>query len=219
MKKAISCLAFLLLHNLACAEELQTKSLTGYSNNELIELFAKCLNVDADFEKAEEIQGELIKRRAVKETVKFFEDEGNSFLTIEWCYQIFEELRGPETDKLLKQSAVRDITFQSYFANKYFAEIGDVSALEILNENYWMYPVPANERIETVLLFGKYKYYPANRHLVSSLGVANANLAVASLRSLLELYPETRDIWENGGIQDPIDFYSKYIDEHPGSNK
>jgi hypothetical protein len=212
MKKSIiAVMILLLMSNFAYAG---TSDLSKYSNKELVDLFGKCLNDTKDMDQAGAIKEEIIKRKAIKETFELFKNKDNAFWTLGWCYQVFINLRSPETNKLLKPSANQELNERSYFANKYFAEAGETFALKNLNANYFKYPVSSAEWGETALLFGKYKYYPAKKNLVSSINAASLNLVEDSEESLKLLYPETRKKVENLDIQETIKFYSKYIKNH-----
>jgi len=220
----------LVISNFAYAASSQDKPISQYSNRELIEVFGKLLNEKVDFEqeKASKIQNELIKRRAVKETVELFQHKDNAIWTLGWCYQIFVKLRSPETDKLLKPLADKNRKEQSYFANKYFAETGKKFALENLNASYFNYPVSSLEWSEIVDLFGKYKYFSATKNIISTINAASLNLAGASVEALESMYPETKEGVErieksHGGIDkemtEIINYYSTYIKDHRGDNK
>lgn len=227
LKTSLACLFILLMHAPAYAESSQSKPLDKLDNKQLVAQFEKCLNETGDFDYAEELKAEIIRRKAAKETVALFKKNNNIFAATGWCYEILVELRSPETDKLLKQYANDKLDDRNYFANKYFALTGDKLALEHLNANYFEYGTSSAEWAETVILFGKYKYYPAAKNLISTLDAASLDLGGASCESLKLLYPETRNNVEeiesrkdsiDGMIQDIINYYTKYVKDHPAGD-
>ncbi len=210
---AIILLTLLLMQSIAYAGISHAKPLSQYTNKELIKSFEKCLTEEEDTDKASDIYDELINRKAIKETVALFKKDEGSIIE-GWCFGIIEKLRGPETGSLLKPLANRDHSERAYYANKYFAEIGEKFALENLDANYWDYLVSGNEWSETILLFGNYKYYPAKKNLLSTIRDGNLNVGGSSAEALMLLYPETRKKVEHLGIHDTFKFYSSYIISH-----
>ena len=210
---SFSALLLLLVSGLALAGTPVEKPFAKLSNKELVKLHWKCLNETEDVEKASDIQDEIVNRKAIKETVELLRKRGTGSIFGGWYYDMFQNLRSPETDKLLKPLANRKHDDLNYFANKYFAEVGEKFALENLNANY-RESGSSREWAETVMFFGTFKYYPAKKNLVDSIDVADLSLAGASVESLMLLYPETREKVKGLGIHDTVKFYKEYIKTH-----
>lgn len=167
-----------------------------------------------DVDLVQKIEGELIKRKAVDSTYKFF-SKIEHLTDLHWTSMILTALRSKHVDDLLRRDATGDLTLRAYFANSYFAETGQEFALANLNKNYYQYEIPSFAWADTVTLFGKYKYYPAKANLVSTINAAEVNLGDASLESLEMLYPETKPQVDTlKTLEEITAFYSAYIKMH-----
>jgi len=73
---------------------------------------------------------------------------------------------------------------ETWFALEYLAQQGDKKALGQLAQNCYHYEIPSFTWGETLLLFGKHKYHPADSCLIESIGSAAGEQALQALRML-----------------------------------
>ena len=92
------------------------------------------------------------------------------------------------------------------------AEKGDINALKILNENYYLYPVSSAEFAEAVKWFGVYKYKPSIRNLIDSLDAASLNLSGAAYGSLIKIFDGAHP--EKQGIEKAINFFTNLYEKN-----
>ena len=140
----------------------------------------------------------LVVRQTVPEAVSLLQEDAGVAGQY-WALEILEELRSAETDALVRPIANGELTVTAYNANLYFAEVGDVTALGHLNDNYGQYPVPAYSWAPTMALFGQYQFKPATQHLLTSIVSGNLSIADAAIAALVKMYaPPQQDIDQFG---------------------
>jgi hypothetical protein len=135
------------------------------------------------------VQQQLVTRRAVPDLLRVFAVTTDWFQQA-WVLAVLTRLRGPEVDSALRGAATNHGDHTSYFALKYFALACDAPALATLNRSYGDYPVPSIEWASIVRSFGACRYEAAAPNLVKSVSAGILELAYASHRSLLALYPD-----------------------------
>ena len=89
-----------------------------------------------------------------------------------WIVQALYSIRPPRevsVDKFMRSLAGSKTDQETWFALEYLAEKGDTKAMAQLAQNCYKYEIPSLAWGQTLLLFGKYKYYPAVPCLIDSI--------------------------------------------------
>ena len=82
-------------------------------------------------------------------------------------------------------------TEEAYYVAQYLAKKGNTIALEILNKNYFMYPISSWQWSFTVREFGRHKYAPAIPNLIESLNAASLNVVDEAYLALRVFFPDS----------------------------
>ncbi len=91
---------------------------------------------------------------------------------------------------LMRTCASAEREEEPYYCTMYLAKHGDTTALAVLNQNYYAYPISSWEWSYAVALFGTFRYRPATANLLESLDAASLNVVFAADSALRELYPK-----------------------------
>ncbi len=166
----------------------------------------------------EAVVEELVRRHASSELLQAF-DTTIDMIQLSWLLQTLGRIRGAAVDSALAAIATapdtldpRTIEERTYFALKYFAEVGTPWALRILNCNYDRWPVSSMERADIVSLFGTYKYYPSTPNLAATIDAALVNLGDAALTGLEVMFPEGRKDFR--GPEEATTYWKRYVSQH-----
>jgi hypothetical protein len=163
----------------------EPKQIHALPTPELIECFkieAQCGVEDL------EIQQELVRRRVDRALIDAYRRSRDVVQQTQLVATLYE-LEGGSVVKFMRTLATEDTELSNYYALQYLGSRGDRRALEILNKNYFKYPVSSLQWSFTVALFGKYRFRPAVENLIESLNAASLNLAGAALESLQMIFP------------------------------
>ena len=180
------------------------------NNTQVGEMFQKSLE-PYDYDVAIILEQELVQRKAVEETFKLFES-AIGLVNTSWPFHVLQQLKGPETTRLLRPLATKSLGLQAYFANYYFAQDGHEFALENFNSNYFQNSMASRDWAGIVRFFGEHKYYPAQCNIVGTIRAADVSLGAASINALEQLYPEVDILNPNGLVEIPeTDDYSLWV--------
>ena len=105
-------------------------------------------------------------------------------------------MHSPEITKAFEARLNEKTDEDDYYVAQYLAERGNRRALEILNRNYFQYPVSSWQWSYTAGLFGRFDYRPAIPNLVKSLNAASLNLVSGAASALRLLYPDAPEKFE-----------------------
>lgn len=211
-------ISVMLAQGLSCAENasvLDPSRIHTYTSEELIGFLT--LDVvnrhypQEAVETASEVQGELIRRKAVVQLLEKFERPADD---CQYRY-VAEALYAIEDPRILasfrKRLSAR-LTWVDYLCLNYVAKAGDPHALKILNDNYFQYPTSSLQWSYTVALFGRFNYEPAIPNLIESLGAASLNLVDAAQASLEQLFPGPHP--EFNCIDEAQSYFQRRYNEH-----
>ncbi|HXI03554.1 MAG TPA: hypothetical protein VNI57_10295 [Candidatus Saccharimonadales bacterium] len=161
---------------------------------------------------------ELVRRKATALLLQTFETSQDD-LQLDWVEVALERLRDAQTDaemSRLAEAGVRE--HRGYLAVLYFAETGAGWALTTLNCDYYHLRLSSLEKVDVVVLFGKYKHYPAAPTLADTLEAALNYLSRAALKSLKAMYPKGRDQFRLDGLRSKetaARYWKRYIEKNP----
>jgi hypothetical protein len=166
----------------------------------------------------EAVVEELVRRHASSELLQAF-DTTIDMIQLSWLQQTLGRMRGAAVDSAVAAIATapdtldpRTMEERTYFALKYFVEVGTPWALRILNCNYHRWPVSSMERADIVSLFGRHKYYPSAPNLAATIDAALINLGDAALTSLELMFPKGRKDFK--GPEEATNYWKRYVSQH-----
>jgi hypothetical protein len=135
-----------------------------------------------------DIQDELIARKPSRLLINLY---NSTKIEISRQY-IFDTMYLIDDSLILNFMKTRindSANYGNYYACMYLGKKGYTKALEILNDNYWKWPISSWQFSYTAELFGKYKYYPAIDNLIESINAASINIAAGAIEALQNLFP------------------------------
>jgi len=134
------------------------------------------------------IHDELVRRAPVDTLIAAFgraADDAQRATLLQVLYHIDDK----QIDSALRGCATPGATEEAYYCLNYLAKRGDTTALRLLNDHYYEYPISSLQWSYTVALFGKFQYRRATENLLESVDAASGNVGGAAVEALLELYP------------------------------
>ena len=204
-----------LLFDVTQLRRYSTERLAGFLTADAADINATRWASDS-FHELDSIVAELVRRRPYTELVPLFA-RSHDQSQLSTLYGIFAAARGPFLDStLLKYTNDSIQEGPKYFALKYFADRGDLWALDILNCHFMEYPVSSADFADVVQLFGKYHYHKAAWNLVYSINSVSGNLGEAALEALPRIFPDARAPRPHPG-DTTVEFWVAYVRKYAPS--
>jgi hypothetical protein len=163
------------------------------------------------------IERELTCRAPVPTLIAVFNRPTNRYQRAS-VLDILYHIDDPRVTALMRTCASAERAEEPFECTMYLAKGGDTTALAVLNQNYYAYPISSWEWSYAVALFGTFRYRAATANLVESLNAASLNVAFAADSALRQLYPKgPKGRWPSDSLQADWTRYLRRIGVLPRS--